>query len=118
MAPKELKEKVLKGDTDIEENHVIYLIRNLKAIEKIYPELFIEPNFNETVYKILDKVESGIITNYRDFSSLGSMLRACSKYDEDKLFKKEFKEIVKNLYYTPKTSIKKINLHARARGKN
>ena len=118
MAPKELKEKVLKGDNDIEEYHVIYLIRNLKAIEKIYPELFIEPNFNETVYKILDKVESGIITNYRDFSSLGSMLRACSKYDEDKLFKKEFKEIVKNLYYTPKTSIKKINLYARARGKN
>jgi len=110
MAPKDLQEKILKGDSKIEEYHVIYLIRNLKSIEKIYPELYIDPNFNEILYKILKKVEAGIVTNYRDFSSLGSILRTCNKYDEEKLFKSEFKKIVDDLYYTPKESIKYVNL--------
>ena len=109
MAPKDLQEKVLKGEGDIEEYHVIYLIKHLKSIQKIFPELVNDNNFNDIFYKIINKVEIGVITNYREFSTFGSMLRVCSNYDEEDLFKKQFNKIIEEKFYTPKESIKYVN---------
>jgi len=104
--PKDVQDRCLNGD--LNEFYPILLGRNLRSLEKTFPDIFEKYSWDQITSFFIKKVDGGFIRRTRDFNKIGQMARICIEYDSEKLFDSVFDRMVTDLRFTPRDAEKEV----------
>ena len=97
--PQDIRQQCLEGK--LNEYYVILLGRNLRAVEKSYPELMKRYQWDDLVKAFIQKVDQGYIKRSRSFNYLSQMARFTIEHDAESTFETTFDRMIREVGYTP-----------------
>lgn len=95
-------------DGDLNEFYPILLGRNLRSLEKTFPQLFKKHSWRKIANSFLAKVDRDFIRRTRDFNKLGQMAKSCIEYESEQLFEALFEKMVEEESFTPRNAEKEV----------
>lgn len=105
--PQDVRDRCLNGDLD--EFYPILLGRNLRSLEKTFPDIFKKYSWDDIAKTFMYKVDKDYIQRARDFNKIGRMAKTCIFYDSEPLFHETFDKMMYEGKFTPKDGLKEID---------
>ena len=96
--PTEIRARCLRGD--LKEYYVILLARNLRAIERSYPDLMKHHEWDDLARSFVKKVDLGYVKRSSSFNLLSKMARFSIEHDAEGLFERTFDRLTTQTDYT------------------
>jgi ParB/RepB/Spo0J family partition protein len=104
--PKDIQQRCLDGDLD--EFYPILLGRNLRSLEKTFPNIFKTYSWEQIANAFMNKVDKGFVRRARDFNKIGQMAKVCITYESEILFISVFDKLVNDERFTLAEAQKKV----------
>ena len=104
--PKNVLDRCLEGELD--EFYPILLGRNLRSLEKTFPEIFKKYDWSQSAEAFMKKVDMQFIQRARDFNKIGQMAKICIIYQSEPVFDTVYDKMISDLTFTPRIAQKEV----------